>query len=167
MAGAAGFIALDPGAANLTAPALGQGAPGPALWRSVALAVNGTLLAAGAWLVVRPSFAADAWTGRALFVMSALNAAAILLPSRSREQARARARLRRIMRLANALLLALGLLFAAAAVGHGLVTALEGTALTALVGAPLLNALAIPRSRGHVASPAATSTRFRPSRLAS
>jgi hypothetical protein len=120
--------------------------PGPERWRTAAVTVNGALLVAGACLVVRPGLPADAWTGQAVLVMSLLNTAAILLPSNNDEQARARRRLRRIMRLVNVLLAGCGLLFLAASAGHGFPGAAEGTALAIVVGAPLLNALAIPHA---------------------
>jgi hypothetical protein len=123
-----------------------QDAHGPERWRTAALAANGALLVAGACLLARPGLPADGWTGRAVLAMSLLNTAAILLPSNNDEQARARRRLRRIMRLVNVLLAGCGLLFLAASAGHGFPGAAEGTALAIVVGAPLLNALAIPHA---------------------
>ena len=159
---AAGYLlGLDPGSTCDTVG--GRAGSGAKCWRTAAVVVNGALLAAGAWLVMRPGLPADGWTGRALCAVSLLNTAAILLPSRNAEQARACRRLRRIMRLVNALQLGCGLLFVAASAGHGFPGAAEATALAVVVGAPLLNALAIPSpdQARH-----ATSTRFRPRLLA-
>jgi hypothetical protein len=105
--------------------------------RPVALGANAALLAAGAFVLLRPRLPTDPWAGSALLGMALLNLAALVLTRVGLAR-----RLHRIAVLANALLLLAAALFLAASLIQR-ARALEVLAAVGLAVPPLLTGTAL------------------------
>jgi hypothetical protein len=80
----------------------------------LALLTNGLLLVAGLYFEVWPQDRGDVWSAGGIVAIAVLNMAALTIARGRRRATRVPARLRRIALIANALLLAFGLLLAGA-----------------------------------------------------
>jgi hypothetical protein len=115
--------------------------------RLAALVVNVGLLGFGVWLQFQPQRPGDTWAAGALCVIAAVNASAVLTAGRRGGDAHLRGRLQRIAMMANLGLIGVGVALAAGSMLQEGPGGVESLSTLALVGPPLLTAVAILAAR--------------------